>query len=336
MWFALVVSMVAPVAAACSPVPVLRDADVGVTALEQNLKFIVTGAYREERASMLRGWLDGPGRAVDVLLLSEARITEDLVPALPGWCVYGQGGDGGASPYAWTPAGAEPSPGGLVLGVRERAEGTQREIGLAAGRRFRARPTTLVEGVVARIARYHKGWAEITVDGSRLVWSHTQASYAAHPEHGAGGPRRGRAGQFDDLAEDLGRPERPTLLTGDLNLLDRFASSAGPASRAHQRVALAARVDTDTLARFEAKTGIEFHWFRPALCEGREGSFFGCLFKVGKTLPWDAGARYDRVGMNRVFIRRHPGTRIRHVAIERAGLRLSDHDGLEISIPYGT
>ncbi len=332
MWFAVLSFFVTFARAACPDAPRLHDGDGEVTALAQNLKFIVTGAHRTERAALLAGWLDGGGRGVDLLLLSEARMTEDLLPALPGWCLYSQTGDGLSGTYRWSPAGGDRPPGGLVLGVRNRTEGPLRTVDPTAGRRFRAEPTTLVEGFVARLARYHKGWAEVTVDGSRLVWSHTQASYAAHPERGAGGPRRGRAGQFDDLADDLGRPEHPTLLTGDLNLLDRFTPRSP--TRHHERIASAARVDTDTLARFEDRTGIEFHWFRPGLCDSEGGSFFGCLFKQREARPWDAGARYDRVGVNGVFVRRHPNTQVRHVAIERGDLRLSDHDGLEISIPY--
>jgi hypothetical protein len=328
MWLVLIGILASFANAACPTEPELRDDDGSVVALEQNLKFITTGGYREERAALLAGWLGGSGRHVDILLLSEARLTERLTAALPGWCLYTQDTPPGASHYRWRPIEDHRPPGGLALGVRQRTEGIEREIAVEAGRRFRAHPTTLVEGFIARLANYHKGWAEVTVDGSHIVWTHAQASYGGHPDRGAGGPGRGRAGQFDDLAEDLGRPDGPTLLTGDLNLLDRFR--VGEGGRAH-----AAVVDSETLARFEERTGIEFHWSRPALRTGDQGSFYGALERTDATPRWDQGARYDRVGVNTPFLGRHPGTRIRHVEIELGTLRLSDHDGLEITIPYG-
>lgn len=308
--------------AECPPSPRLEDADTSVVALSQNMKLIATGRQRDERVGLLAGWLGGEGHAVDLLLLSEARFTDTLEAALPDWCLYTQAttGDG----YRWRPVAENRPPGGLALGVRARGGPVHRELGVSAGRRFRAHPTSLAEGVLGRVAGYVKGWARIEVEGATIVWSHTQASYRRNPSRGAGGPGRGRAGEFDDLAADLGRPEMPTMVTGDLNLLDRF-----PAPEA--RVAAARTVDSATVARFEARTGILFHWFRPGLSEPC-GSFFGCLFPAGQD-KWDRGASYDQVGANAAFMKRHPGVRVRRVAIASAELRVSDHDGIEIEIP---
>jgi hypothetical protein len=199
------------------------------------------------------------------------------------------------------------------------------------------------------------------VDGTHLVWSHTQASYRQHPEKGAGGPGLGRWGQFDDLASDLGHPNAPTLLTGDLNLLDRFQA---PAPR--ECVNTACSIDANTVARFQERTGLDFHWLRPladrdpardgsaraaarahdddetSRPNGRvppeddeaDGTFLGTIFPHGGAEAWDRGARYDRVGVNEGFKQLHPGTRVRRVQIETAELRVSDHAGLEITIPF--
>lgn len=346
-------------ASACPSQPSLRDPDGELTVLEQNLKFIVTGTRRSERAALLSDWLDRQDDTVDLLLLSEARLTSPLVETLRGWCFYGQSGDGLHRSYTWTSVTAAPPPGGLVVGVRDRSDGPLRQVGGPAGRRFRAAPATLVEGLLGRVFHYQKGWADLEVDGTHLVWSHTQASYRQHPEKGAGGPGLGRWGQFDDLASDLGHPNAPTLLTGDLNLLDRFHA---PAQR--KCVDTACSIDADTVARFQERTGLDFHWLRPlaerdsthdgtrAAARSRDedgaraaarphddddeadGTFLGTIFPHGGAEAWDRGARYDRVGVNEGFKQLHPGTRVRRVQIETAELRVSDHAGLEITIPF--
>lgn len=314
-------ALLAGLALACPSSPVLRDDDGVVTALSQNLKFITTGGRRAERAELLADWLNGEGAEVDLLLLSEARLLEPLRSALPDFCFYTQAARGGDA-YAWEPMGERPPPGGLALAVRSRSTGEPHVLGSAAGRPFRARPTTWVESLVGRILGYTKGWAQVTVDGTTLAWSHMQASYPRRPEVGAGEPGRGRAGQFDDLARDLGRRANPVLLTGDLNLLDGFDADDA-------RVAAARERDERTLARFEARTGVEFH--RPG---APAGTFLGSLLRHRGKEVWDRGAAYDRVGTNRPFAARHPETEVRVVEIVRDGLRVSDHLGLEIRIPF--
>jgi hypothetical protein len=315
-------SLLLGLALACPDAPTLRDADAEVTALNQNLKFIATGARRSERAALLGEWLDGEGEHVDMLLLSEARILSPLLAALSSWCFYNQSGEGLAETYRWGPLGERP-PGGLVLGVRTRERGELRSLEEGAGRRFRALPATFSEGFLGRIFGYHKGWANLVVDGTTVAWSHTQASYESRPERGAGGNRRGRAGQFDDLASDLEEASgpwhipRPTLLTGDLNLLDLFD---GPNAKE------AREIDRRTVRRFSERTGIQFAW--------GDRTFFGSLFRGGEEGIWDRGAQYDRVGINEAFQRRHPGLRVRRVEIARAGLRVSDHAAVEITIPF--
>lgn len=319
--FMVTLALLAGLALACPSTPLLRDQDGVVTALSQNLKFITTGGWRAERSELLAGWLHGEGGDVDLLLLSEARLLEPLRSALPDFCFYTQAARG-RDTYAWEPLGERPPPGGLALAVRVRADGEPHMLGAAAGRPFRARPTTWAENLLGRIFRYTKGWAQVTVDGTTLAWSHMQASYPRRPEVGAGEAGRGRAGQFDDLARDLGRRANPTLLTGDLNLLEGF--DAGDA-----RVAAARERDERTLASFEARTGVEFHAARAP-----RGTFLGSLFHHRGEEAWDRGATYDRVGTNRPFALRHPDTEVRVVEIVRNGLRVSDHLGLEIRIPF--
>lgn len=323
------------VAVACPRAPQLRDADGVLTVLEQNLKFIAVGGRRSERAHMFGDWLAADGEDVDLLLLEEVRLTSTLVDAMPGWCFYTQLGDGLAQSYRWRSIEQERPPGGLAVGVRERPEGTLRQLGGEAGRRFRAQPATWVEGFLGRLVGYRKGWAGITVDGTRLVWSHTQASYRRHPERGAGTLGRGRSGQFDDLAADLGRRDRPTLLTGDLNLLDTFeAADAEQEACVHT----ACRIDGTTIAHFEARTGLDFHWPRlfPRRDDGSpvHGTFLGNIFPSGDDREWDDGALYDRVGVNDAFKHAHPGALVHAVEITRHDLRVSDHAGLKIEIPF--
>lgn len=321
-------------ALACPTVPSLRDEDGSLTALSQNLKFITTGGRREERARLLGDWLGDEGRAVDLLLLSEARLTGPLVAELPDFCFYNQTPrvDG---TYEWALLGGDTPPGGLVLGVRQRPEGVPRLVSIQAGARFRAAPATVVEGFLGRLMGYEKGWADLVVDGTRIVWSHTQASYRKRPDVGAGGAEKGRAGQFDDLAQDLGHPEHPTLLTGDLNLLDRFRrpdASAGTQA--------ASEVDAETVERFERRTGLLFHLPRGWLDhdhrddDGHDGTFLGGLWPDREEPVWDQGADYDRVGVNAAFVYSHPETKVRRVAIASPELRVSDHLGLLISIPF--
>lgn len=320
-------------AAACPPGPTLRDADSEVTVLEQNLKFIATGGRRAERAAVLASWLEDEGDHVDLLLLSEARLISPIEAALPDWCFYAQHGDGDATPYEWVPRGSQTATTGLVMAVRTRDEGVERPLGQEAGRRFRSRPTSLAEGLLGRIANYHKGWAGLEIDGTRLVWSHTQASYKRRPERGAGEPGRGRAGQFEELAGELGHRERPLLLTGDLNLLDLFR----PDRADHEERARAAReIDGATVRHFQERTGVDFRWpwSRGAREDAGPGTFAGGVRRDRTERSWDIGARYDRVGVNEAFKQRHPGTRVRPVEIARGELRVSDHLGIEITIPY--
>jgi hypothetical protein len=411
-------------AASCPVDPALRDPDGEVTILEQNLKFILTGERRRERDRLLADYLEGDGASVDVLLLSEARITRSLDAWGDGWCFYTQAAakDG----YRWAPLQVGRPPGGLAMGIRQRPEGEPRKISTFAGRRFRARPTTLAEGVLGKLVGYRKGWAGLRIDDTQLVWSHTQASYRRHPDVGAGRKGRGRAGQFDDLADDLGRPDTATLLTGDLNLLAGFWPDA-PEDEA--RVRRAREIDDHTIASFAARTGLDLAlpWFGPEARERRAelrsearavgntslaardedtqapdapvgavslagpfdpaetgrtdaapaiadglpaavagdatltavagdgtlatataaahaaparrhphllGTFAGGIDRRAKSTVWDTGAAYDRVGVNAAFLERHPGTRVRPVEIAKGWLRVSDHIGLEITIPF--
>lgn len=328
-------SWLAP-AVACAPSPELRDPDGVLTVLEQNLKFIAVGGRRAERAQMLGDWLADDGQDVDLLLLEEVRLSTSLVDAMPGWCFYTQLGDGLRQSYRWRNIEEERPPGGLAIAVRTRTAGPLRDVGGDAGRRFRASPSTWVEGFLGRLVGYRKGWAGITVDGTRLVWSHTQASYRQHPERGAGARGRGRVGQFDDLAEDLGRPDHPTLLTGDLNLLDTFEAAAEGDYAG--RVDAARRIDGETMAHFEDRTGLDFHWprLRPRRADGSpaHGTFLGNIFNTPQDPEWDGGAAYDRVGVNEAFKHQHPGALVHAVEIVRRDLRVSDHVGLKIEIPF--
>lgn len=311
---------------ACPETPTVVHDDAEVTALSQNLKFIATGLQRERRARVLAGWLDGPGEAVDLLMLSEARILGELVAALPGFCFYTQAGDGVEAPYTWEPlSGGEP-PAGLALAVRQRSEGVAVPVGVTAGRRFRARPTSAAEGFLGKVFGYHKGWAELSVGDTRLVWSHLQASYTRRPEVGAGGPDRGRAGQVRELAETIGPTSRPTLLTGDLNLLDSFFPDGD-----HSHFERAREVDGESVALFESLTGLRF---RAPWQDAEGGTFLGSLVRGRGEGDWDVGASYDRVALNDAFLAQHPGTRVRKVAIADGDLRVSDHLGLEIVIPF--
>lgn len=308
----------------CPRVPELRDPDGQLTVLEQNLKFIATGSRRSERASLLAHYLANEGESVDLLLLSEARITDSLED-WPDWCFYTQVGDGLGDGYRWTAIQDGRSPGGLAMGVRQNDVGTLRAIGAPAGRRYRARPVTLAEGLLGRIFNFRKGWATLVVDGTQLVWTHTQASYARHPEKGAGGIGHGRAGQFADLADDLGRPVEATLLTGDLNLLAGFTPHC---SVDEPRVCRAREIDDATVTTFEARTGLNLSWFAQAK------TFVGTFLKGEAEDSWDLEAPYDRVGVNEAFLARHPGTEVRLVDIGNEHMRVSDHLGLTITIPF--
>ncbi len=318
MFIALSLSTLAT--AACPTMPAFRDGDGDVVILAQNLKFIATGAQRAARADLLAGYLLADGAAVDLLLLSEARDSDTIEEHVLDWCFYAQAGNGRQG-YRWDPAGAGRSPGGLVLGVRQRQEGTLRGLAGSAGRVFRARPVSLAEGLLGPIVGFVKGWAGIDVDGTRIVWTHTQASYDAHPERGAGGPTFGRAGQFRDLAADLGISTLPTLLTGDLNVMD---DNADPAARR------AADIDGTTLAGFVASTGIRF---APPRAACAEGTFVGTLKAAGGGGKM-AGAALDRVGVNDAFNTRHPGMTVGCADIRGRDLRLSDHRGLLINVPF--
>lgn len=308
----------------CPRVPELRDPDGTLTVLEQNLKFIATGARRSERAALLAHYLTNEGGAVDLLLLSEARITDSLED-WPDWCFYTQTGDGLRDGYRWTPIQDGRSPGGLAMGVRQNDTGTHRVIGAPAGKRYRAKPVTLAEGLLGRIFNFRKGWATLTVDGTQLVWTHTQASYGRHPEKGAGGIGHGRAGQFTDLADDLGHPAEATLLTGDLNLLAGFTPHC---SVDEPRVCKARAIDDVTVTNFRDRTGLDLSWFANAK------TFAGTFHKGTTDDPWDLEASYDRVGVNPAFLARHPGTEVHLVDIGNEVLRVSDHLGLTITIPF--
>ena len=309
--------------AACPRTPELRDPDGQVTVLAQNLKFIATGSRRAERAALLRHYLDDEGANVDLLLLSEARLTGELEIWRPDWCFYAQSGD--RDGYRWVPAEERRSPGGLVIGVRQLTEGTVRTIGTLAGRRYRARPVSFAEGILGPLARYYKGWAGLVVDDTQILWTHAQASYRRRPERGAGSPGRGRVGQFEDLATDLGRPSRATLITGDMNLLSGYTPHC---SSDEPRVCGAREIDDGTVTRFRERTGLDLGWFASA------GTFAGSFDKSESLDTWDLEAPYDRVGVNAAFLSAHPGTQVSHVDIGDDSLRVSDHLGLRISIPF--
>lgn len=328
--------------------------------LAQNLKFILTGERRRARSALLADWLRGEGDRVDLLLLSEARLMSPLEAEARDWCFYTQLAEAQEG-YRWAPISAGRPPGGLALGVRRREAGVLRSVGGPAGRRYRARPTSLAEGFLGKLLRFEKGWAGVEVDGTQIVWSHTQASYKRDPATGAGGEATGRAGQFEDLADDLGRPDRATLLTGDLNLLAGFS----PSDATHEpRVAAARAQDDATVTRFRARTGIDLTWpweqrepgarsasppagadvltgaaADPGVAQddgrrGPPGTFAGRIDRRKARAEWDVGAPYDRVGVNGAFLARHPDTRVRRVEIRRGWMGVSDHLGLEITIPF--
>lgn len=318
----LVLATIAPLAmaapaSACPAAPVLRDADADVTALAQNLKFIATGGQKQARAELLASYLASRPE-VDLLLLSEARSLSALRASMVDWCFYTQ--EGNPSAYVW--AEGELSPGGLVLGVRQREAGEARAVEAGAGQVFRARAVTLAEGFLGKLAGFEKGWAVARVDGTALVWTHTQASYERSPMRGAGGPGFGRQGQFADLATDLGRAQHPVLVTGDLNVLEGAPS-------AHPEVQAAGRRDADTLSGFTRLTGIRFG-APGAPCAG--GTFLGALRGVANSVF--VGASFDRVGTNDAFDQAHPGTELACARIEAEGLRLSDHLGVRIHAPF--
>lgn len=311
--------------AACPALPTLRDDDDRLVMLEQNLQFILIGQQKDDRARLLETWLAGEGHAVDLLLLSEARDVPPLEAAMPDWCFYGQGGNG-RDGYVWQPADLGRSPGGLVVGVRQRDTGTLRFIDAPAGHVYEARPVSLAEGWLGRLGNFVKGWATLEVDDTTYTWTHTQASYTHHPELGAGGPGVGRRGQFDQLATALDRA-RPTLVTGDLNVLDGFytADVAFDALLAPAR-----RIDADTLQAFAAHAGIHFG---DRACTS--GTFVGT---VDATDPSDdpyAGAVFDRVGVNDAFWARHPDSTVQCEEVRSGALRVSDHRGLVITVPSG-
>lgn len=347
-------------AAECPAEPSLRDPDGEVTVLAQNLKFIITGEKRRERDRLFAEWLRGDGANVDLLLLSEARLTSGFDAWAPEWCFYTQRPDEAQDGYRWAPIASGRPPAGLALGVRQRGDGLSRSVGSFAGKRFRAKPTSLAEGFLGKLFHFQKGWAGLEIEDTHLVWSHAQASYRKDPAKGAGGGREGRAGQFADLAEDLGKPDRATLLTGDLNLLAGFAPKN---AEDEPRVEQARARDAETVARFRERTGIDlaWPWARTAQAEaprttfvsteapagaGAEGAaalapgetigtYAGDIDRRRADRAWDAGAPYDRVGVNEAFLEAHPGTRVRRVDIARGWLGVSDHLGLEISIPFG-
>ncbi|MDP2312336.1 MAG: hypothetical protein Q8P41_05480 [Pseudomonadota bacterium] len=385
---ALLASVV--LAAPCPAEPSLRDPDGEVTVLAQNLKFIITGTRRKARDELLAGYLREEGDNVDILLLSEARITRSFEGWRPEWCFYTQVAVPGHDGYRWAPIESGRPPGGLAMGVRQRPDGTARKVSADAGRRYRARPTSFAEGVLGRVFGFRKGWAGLEIDDTHLVWSHTQASYKRRPERGAGEGRSGRVGQFADLADDLGRPERATLITGDLNLLAGFQPRR---QEDEPRVTRARAIDDDTVVRFRERTGIDLAWpwsrsgaplgdgetllaqvvatdaaaplgatadhLAPAeplpvvaavlateapvaatwpgdrgAVERPSGTFAGGIDRRREDDTWDVGAAYDRVGVNGAFLARHPGTRVRRVEIARGWMRVSDHFGLEIAIPF--
>lgn len=301
----------------CPATPRLRDDDDQVSVLSQNLKFIATGTAKADRAAILADYLEVHAD-IDLLLLSEARALDPLRDTLDDWCFYTQEGP----PLAYQWALGTLSPGGLVLGVRQRATGTAREVGAEAGRVYRARAVSLAEGFLGKVVGFEKGWAVVEIDGTAWVWTHTQASYERKPLLGAGSEGRGRVGQFADLAGDLGHAEHPVLVTGDLNLLE---------GAAHPSAADAARADAVTLERFSTFTGIRFAADRGP-CHG--GSFLGALRGVADNVF--SGAVFDRVGTNAAFDTEHPGTALACERIEADGLHLSDHLGIRISAPFAT
>jgi endonuclease/exonuclease/phosphatase family metal-dependent hydrolase len=181
---------------------------------------------------------------------------------------------------------------------------------------------SLAEGLLGRLAGFAKGWAAVGWEGSRLVWTHAQASYDRHPAAGAGRAGVGRAGQMQDLADDLGRSAAPVLVTGDLNALDGFASG-------DEEIRTAGEVDRGTLDGFFARTGIRFG---KGPCAG--GSFLGTVFRDRRSDSAIAGASLDRVGLNSAFEAAHPETRVACAEIAEGRLRVSDHRGLLITVPH--
>lgn len=313
-------------AATCPSSPELRDPDGEVTVLAQNLKFIVTGGQRAERARLLASYLESEGEPVDLLLLSEARMTRELQEYGTDWCFYTQVGNGLLDGYRWAPIEAGRPPGGLALGVRQRPWGERWDLGATAGKRYRARPTSLAEGMLGRVFRYHKGWARLEIGDTLIVWTHAQASYERRPHVGAGREKKGRAAQFEELAHDLGKLEKPAIVTGDLNLLAGFAPAR---EEHHEKVRRASVIDADTMRHFRDVTGLDLDWFKP---KGK-GTFAGSYLRDEPVDKWDVGAAYDRVGVNAPFLARHPGTRVKTVEIAEGPIRVSDHLGLEIAIP---
>lgn len=299
----------------CPAIPTLREDDRALTALAQNVKFIAGGERRAERAALLAGAV-AADPAVDLLLLSEARQAAPLIAALEppagaGFCLYRQAGP--RQGYRWARAGA-PAPGGLLLGVRARAAGREIRLEGAAGRAFTSRALTFADGFLGPLSGFYKGFAEVRIDGVRLIWSHLQASYGPR-DAGAGGPGRGRRGQLEELAAEIAPPDLPTeahgaaLLVGDLNLND-------PRSAA----------DAESVRQFEARTRVRL---AGGHCAG--GTWLGSLLPGVGPGPDDFfyGADLDRVGATPALEASH-ALEVRCVEVEAQGLRLSDHRGLRI------
>ncbi|MFN7142285.1 MAG: hypothetical protein ACK4YP_00790, partial [Myxococcota bacterium] len=118
----------------CPSEPSLRDPDGEVTVLAQNLKFIITGEKRRERDQLFADWLRGDGANVDLLLLSEARLTSGFDAWAPEWCFYTQLPAEDQDGYRWAPIASGRPPAGLALGVRQRADGLERNVGTFAGK----------------------------------------------------------------------------------------------------------------------------------------------------------------------------------------------------------
>ncbi len=295
----------------CSPSPSLRNDDEALVVLSQNVKFIATGGQKAARANILARRLEADPE-LDLLLLSEARQIKALQDALPEWCLYRQ--DGPAHSYHWREADGRSSPGGLVLGVRRRAEGRTWPLEGTAGAAFRSRPVSFAEGVLGRLVGFIKGWASVEVAGLRLLWTHTQASYDQRPERGAGRfgtdgvPGVGRAGQLGELAKILENEPRPALLTGDLNLQDGVTGTAGEVDRASVEML--------------AEGGIRLRRDCP--------TWLGSLRSNQKMTHPLGGAALDRVGTNPAMDA-HP-VEVRCEEWSEGKLRLSDHRGLRIRV----
>ncbi|HND34230.1 MAG TPA: hypothetical protein PLA94_29715, partial [Myxococcota bacterium] len=121
-------------------------------------------------------------------------------------------------------------------------------------------------------------------------------------------PGIGRAGQLGELAEILEKEERPALLTGDLNLQDGVAGTAG-------------EVDQNSIHMLEER-GIRLRRDCP--------TWLGSLRATSAVAHPLGDAALDRVGTNPAM--EEHAIEVRCEEWSEGRLRLSDHRGLRIRV----